>query len=208
MKPFLSVIVPNRADFKPLPLTLLELDKKLSESEFSYEILVVNGGSNDKTDRMISRFGRVVKNLKFLEIKETKENRGLGWILRSGMLAARGNYRLFICGVSMPVSGIEGVFPYFKEGYQLIVGSGNYPTFGFFTEEAAARIFNSAKINGWGFMKEAIALSRLFGFRVKEIRATGGTRLTMGSYLSFLWDLIRVRYWLKRDVYSIEKRSF
>ncbi len=203
MKPFLSFILPVYGSPGNMPLTLMNIDKKLSESGFSYEVLVVSAGSDDKINRMIGRFSRIVKNLKLLEVKETKENRGLGWVLRNGMLAAKGNYRFFVYGVgSIPVGKFEDIFLHFKEGYQLIVGSRNYPAFGFFTEEAAVRILNAAKINGWGFMGEAVLLARLFGFRIKEIGLGGGFRLTVGSRLAVLRDSIRIRYWLKRGVYQ------
>lgn len=206
MKPFLSSIFPVRGDSEEWPLVLLDIDKKLSESGFSYEILIVNGGADDEIVRAVGRLGRIVKNVK---IVDGGRGRSLGGMVRRGMLAAKGSYRFFVCGIgSMPPGRIEDVFSRFKEGRQLIAGSGNYPAFGFFTEEAAAAIFNAAKINGWGFAKEATALARFFGFKVDEIKITGDHRLTMRNRLSILWDSIRVHYWLSRKSYSMEKGSF
>jgi dolichyl-phosphate beta-glucosyltransferase len=121
MKPFLSVIIPTHDDFQALPLALVEIDKKLSEADYSYEILVVNDGSEDKTRDMIARFSRAVKNLKFIDMSG---RRGRGWAVREGMLKSAGNYRLLTDGYnSVPINFFEKMLPYFKEGSEIVIRS-------------------------------------------------------------------------------------
>ncbi len=78
-----------------------------------------------------------------------------------------------------------------------------------FTEEAAMKIFSAAKIDRWGFDAEAIALARLFGYRVKEmpVRWVNDIRSTVGlkAYFSTLWDVVRIRFWLWRGAYVMKK---
>ncbi|TSA44428.1 glycosyltransferase family 2 protein [bacterium] len=239
MKPFLSVIIPAYNESQRLPLTLVDIDKKLSEAEYSYEILVVNDGSKDGTADVVNRFSHIIKNLKLID---NKENHGKGWVVREGMLKAAGNYRLFTdSDNSTSIDHFDKMLPLFKEGYEVVIGSravkgarqeppepfykqilgkggnliiqllvvpGIWDTqcgFKCFTEEAAVRIFSVVRINRWGFDVEAIALARLFGFKVKEIpvRWVNDFRSKVGikGYFSTLWDVVRIRFWLSRGVY-------
>ena len=54
-KPYLSVIVPAYNEANRLPLCLIDIDKHLSEQEYSYEIIVVNDGSKDATAEITER---------------------------------------------------------------------------------------------------------------------------------------------------------
>ena len=182
-----------------MPLALVDIDKKLSEADYSYEILVVDDDSEDKTSDMVARFGRIVKNLKLVDIGGYH---GRGWAIKKGMFAARGNYRLFV-GVD-DISAIDRfgeILSLFKDGFQIITDS-DIPSFGCFTEEAALKIFGVAKINGRGFMKETLALARLFGFRAKKMKIGTGTGFIGSIHPAVFWDAIRIRYWLKRGAYT------
>lgn len=120
-KPFLSVIVPAYNEAKRLPLTLIDMDRHLSKAEYSYEILVVNDGSVDETAEIAKRFSQIIKNLKLID---NNENHGKGWAVRQGMLSARGNLRLFMdVDNSTSVDQFNNMIPYFKEGYDVVIGS-------------------------------------------------------------------------------------
>lgn len=121
MKPFLSVIIPAYNESKRLPLTLVDIDKKLSASEYSYEVLVVDDGSKDDTSGVVNRFSHIIKNLKLIN---NKENHGKGWVVREGMLKANGNYRIFTdADNSTSIDQFDAMLPYFKEGYGVVIGS-------------------------------------------------------------------------------------
>lgn len=89
---FLSVIIPAYNEEKRIVKTLLSLDKYLSERDYDYEILVVDDGSKDNTVNIVKNFQKMIKNLNLIE---NKENHGKGYVVRQGMLAAKGKYRLF-----------------------------------------------------------------------------------------------------------------
>lgn len=118
-KPFLSIIIPAHNEAKRLPLTLIDLDKHLSEQEFSYEILVVNDGSTDDTAEITRRFELLIKNLKLID---NKENKGKGGVVKQGMLAAKGAWRLFMdADNSTSIVEFNKMIPYFKNGYDVVI---------------------------------------------------------------------------------------
>ncbi len=120
-KPFLSVVIPAYNEAKRLPLTLIDIDKHLQEQEYSYEILVVNDGSTDATAEIVRRFSSLIDNLKLVD---NLENHGKGWVVRQGMLAAKGTWRLFMdADNSTSVVEFNKMIPYFKGGYEVVIGS-------------------------------------------------------------------------------------
>ncbi|OGY60741.1 MAG: hypothetical protein A3F99_01880 [Candidatus Colwellbacteria bacterium RIFCSPLOWO2_12_FULL_43_11] len=120
-KPYLSVIIPAYNEVKRLPITLMDIDKHLSKAKYSYEILVVNDGSTDGTAEVVNRFSTIVKNLRLVD---NKENKGKGGVVKQGMLEALGEYRLFTdADNSTSVDHFNKMIPYFKEGYEVVIGS-------------------------------------------------------------------------------------
>jgi glycosyltransferase involved in cell wall biosynthesis len=120
-KPYLSVIIPAYNEAKRLPLTLIDADKHLSQQEYSYEIIVVNDGSKDATAEIVRRFQPLIENLKLVD---NKENRGKGAAVRDGMLAAKGNWRVFMdADNSTSIVEFNKMMPYFDEGYEVVIGS-------------------------------------------------------------------------------------
>jgi dolichyl-phosphate beta-glucosyltransferase len=245
MKPFLSVIGPAYNEAKRLPLTLIDLDKKLSAEEYSYEILVVNDGSSDETAEIIGRFGHIVKNLRLID---NRKNHGKGWVVRRGMLESNGNYRLFMdADNSTSVDQFDNMLPFLKDGYDVVIGSrdvkgaklippqpwykrimGNIGNiiiqilllpgmwdsqcgFKCFSEEAARKIFSLARIDRWAFDVEALSLAKKLGYRIKEIPVIWVNNIESKvkplSYIFFLRDVVRIRIWLWRNVYRLQKNA-
>lgn len=120
-KPYLSVIIPAHNEAKRLPLTLIDVDKHLSQQEYSYEIIVVNDGSTDATAEIVRRFSLLIENLKLIDMPE---NQGKGAAVRQGMLSAKGNWRIFMdADNSTSISEFQKMIPYFRENYEVIIGS-------------------------------------------------------------------------------------
>jgi dolichyl-phosphate beta-glucosyltransferase len=121
MKPYLSVIIPAYNEAKRLPLTLIDIDKHLSKVDYFYEIIVVDDGSKDATKEIVKRFSHLIKNLKLID---NKENHGKGWVVKQGMLEAKGEIRLFMdADNSTSIDQFSKMIPYFKEGYDVVIGS-------------------------------------------------------------------------------------
>lgn len=118
---FLSVIIPAYNEEKRLPKTLEEVHTYLSNQPYEWEILVVVDGVSDRTADIVREFQAKIKNLRLLEYKE---NHGKGWGVKEGMLNSRGEYRIFMdADNSTTVDHLEKMMPYFKEGYDMVIGS-------------------------------------------------------------------------------------
>jgi dolichyl-phosphate beta-glucosyltransferase len=118
---YLSVIVPAYNEEKRLPKTLAEIDGYLRRQDYDYEILVVNDGSKDKT---VSVGQSLVPSIKNLKIIGYEKNQGKGFAVKFGMLEALGDYRLFTdADNSTSIDQIEKMWPYFEQGYDIVIGS-------------------------------------------------------------------------------------
>jgi dolichyl-phosphate beta-glucosyltransferase len=125
MKPYLSIIIPAYNEAKRLPETLIDINKHLKGSDFSYEILVVSDGSKDATAEVAERFSHIIKNLRLID---NKENHGKGWVVKQGMLEAKGEIRIFTdADNSTSIDQFEKMIPYFKQGYSVVIGSRDVP---------------------------------------------------------------------------------
>jgi dolichyl-phosphate beta-glucosyltransferase len=117
----LSVIIPAYNEEKRLPKTLTEIDEYFKKQAYDYEILVVNDGSRDKTAEIVRGFTPVIKNLRLID---NKKNRGKGFVVKQGMLMAKGEYRLFTdADHSTSIDQIEKIWPEFQKGYDIVIGS-------------------------------------------------------------------------------------
>ncbi len=120
-QPYLSIIIPAYNEAERIAETLLDMDKRLAAVPYSYEIMVVNDGSTDKTAEVVEGMKKLVRNLKLVTIAE---NGGKGGTVRRGMLLAGGQVRLFTdADNSTSIDHFDKMLPFFKEGYDIVIGS-------------------------------------------------------------------------------------
>ena len=118
---YLSVIIPAYNEEKRIGATLLDVDKYLARQKYSYEILVVSDGSTDKTVDVVGKYRQLVKNL---EVIDNLENKGKGAVVKQGMLAAKGKYRLFMdADNSTSLDHTEKMWPIFSNGSDIVIGT-------------------------------------------------------------------------------------
>ncbi|KFM61195.1 Dolichyl-phosphate beta-glucosyltransferase, partial [Stegodyphus mimosarum] len=96
---FLSVIIPAYNEENRLPTMLEECLEYLecrtkSNTDFSYELIIVDDGSSDNTTEVALNFARKYSTEK-IRVLTLKKNRGKGGAVRLGMLSCRGRYLLF-----------------------------------------------------------------------------------------------------------------
>jgi len=100
---------------------LLSIGEYLKKQAFSYQILVVSDGSKDKTSEIVNSFKNTIANL---DLIDNQENHGKGWVTKQGMLEAKGQIRLFMdADNSTSVNEFLKMMPYFKESYDVVIGS-------------------------------------------------------------------------------------
>ncbi|MBI4122765.1 MAG: glycosyltransferase family 2 protein [Parcubacteria group bacterium] len=127
----LSVIIPAYNEAERLPNTLKAVDEYLRRQSYKYEILVVNDGSKDSTADVVRQAAESIKNLWLID---RKENRGKGYTVKQGMLAAHGDFRLFMdADNSTSVDQVERMWPWFpaqggsasggEKGFEVVIGS-------------------------------------------------------------------------------------
>jgi dolichyl-phosphate beta-glucosyltransferase len=96
----------------------------LARAPFLYEIIVVDNASTDATKEIAHRFVSLVKNLRVIECP----TKGKGAAVQKGMLEARGEIRLFTdADNSTSIDQFFKMEHYFKEGYDVVIGSRYIP---------------------------------------------------------------------------------
>jgi len=118
---YLSVIIPTYNEEKKLTGTLQSINDYLSRQSYDYEILVVDNGSTDKTAQIVRNLAGQIKRLKLIE---GLGGRGKGFAVKKGMLMAKGDFRIFTdADNSTSIDQIEKMWPEFKKGYDVVIGS-------------------------------------------------------------------------------------
>lgn len=117
----LSIIIPAYNEEKRLPKTLGEIDKYLKTQDYDYEILVVSDGSKDNTAGVVRSMQNEIKGLRIID---NKENHGKGYVVRQGLLEAKGDWRLFMdADNSTSVDQVANFLPFGDQGYDILIGS-------------------------------------------------------------------------------------
>lgn len=194
-----SIIIPAYKEEERLAATLQKINNYFDDLSFSYEIIVVDDGSKDKT----SEIAVSIPNTKVLI---QQRNQGKGAAVRRGMLESNGEFRLFTdADLSTPIYEFEKLYNQYKNGFDLVIGSRaldssmikvHQPFYremmgktfnkivqflvvkgisdtqcGFkgMSKHAAIDIFSKCKIDGFGFDVETLFLADKLGYKIKEI---------------------------------------
>lgn len=205
MKPYLSVIIPVRNGADELPLTLIDIDKHLSQQEYSYEILVVDDGSNDNTAEIVKKFTGLVKNSRLIANAVPE---GFGFAIRLGMLTAKGNWRVVMDYRNRtPITEFNNMFPYLRQGFDILVGSRG-KDFWCFSETAAQQIFSLTQATQWAFYHEFAALAKLTGLKIKRLapfyQYSSGPSSRPLDWFHWFWEFIKIHWRLWRKAYSTQ----
>lgn len=119
--PFLSIVIPAYNEARRLPKTLERIRAYLRDAVKRWgvegglvEIIVVDDGSTDGTREMAKTFADCLPNLRVLH---HSPNRGKGYAVKRGMLAAQGRFRLFSdADLSTPIEELDKLLPFLLSG--------------------------------------------------------------------------------------------
>ncbi len=115
----LSLIIPAFNEEARIEASLKNALEFFDSKSFSYEILVVDDGSSDRTIEVVSKFES--PNLKLIA---QPKNKGKGAAVTRGMLEANGKIRVFSdADFSTPVAEIEKVITAMSLGTEVFIGS-------------------------------------------------------------------------------------
>jgi len=119
--PFLSIIIPAYNEEKRMGATLFSVADYLKQKGYSGEILVVDDGSRDGTVNLAKDIQKQITQLKVIE---NKENHGKGYVVRQGMLEAKGKYLIFMdADNATRIEEFDKALPYLQEGIEVVIGS-------------------------------------------------------------------------------------
>lgn len=120
-QPFISVIVPAYKEGDRIGRNLLEIDKYLKGKNYIYEIIVIVDGSDDNTAEVARNYSLQVPHLRVID---NPENHGKGYVVRQGLLEAKGRWRLFLdADGSTSINHLDAFLPELEKGHDVIIGS-------------------------------------------------------------------------------------
>ncbi len=121
----LSVVIPALNEQDRLPPTLAAVRAYLDTREGNYEVLVVDDGSADLTAEVVGRHQQDWPQLQLLRLAS---NQGKGAAVQRGMLASRGELRLFTdADLSTPIEELVALEQRIAAGADIAVASRALP---------------------------------------------------------------------------------
>ena len=119
----ISIVIPAYNEAARLPETLRRVEEHLDQEGWAFhEIVVVDDGSRDETSQLAEQAAAANPHIRVLR---NPGNRGKGYSVRQGMLAARGEWRLFSdADLSSPIEELETLWRAAQEtGAEVVIGS-------------------------------------------------------------------------------------
>ena len=122
--PFLSIIIPAYNEEVRLAKTLPVLKEFLERQEYSWEVVLVDDGSADRTSEVLQQFFSPEEGRSFKHMP----NRGKGYSIRRGVAEARGEILLFSdADFSTPIDEFPKLYQHIQNGFDIAIGSRSLP---------------------------------------------------------------------------------
>lgn len=117
--PDVSVVIPAYNESARLPPSIARITAYFAQRPLSYELVVVDDGSADDTAARARACG-----VAGLTVLVNEPNRGKGYSVRRGMLAARGAHRLMTdADLSTPIEELDRLLSVQRAGADVVIGS-------------------------------------------------------------------------------------
>jgi dolichyl-phosphate beta-glucosyltransferase len=118
---YLSVIIPAYNEEKRITKTLKAVGDFLSKENYEHEVIVVSDGSKDKTVQVVEDSKAIMTNLRVIA---NRDNHGKGYVVKQGMLEAKGDVRLFMdADNATPIDYIKDAEVWLGDGYDVVIAS-------------------------------------------------------------------------------------
>lgn len=118
----LSIVIPAYNEEKRIGGTLARIETYAAKQDYAMEVVVVDDGSLDRTADIVKEEYPDVRLLSY------PANRGKGYAVNKGMLAATGKFRVFYdADASTPIEEVEKLWPEFDAGAAVVIGSRALP---------------------------------------------------------------------------------
>ena len=148
LEPALSVVIPAYNEADKIDADIEAALAYFGAQSYTFELIVVDDGSTDATRAKLEKWQQQVRVIGY------RPNRGKGYAVRSGMLAARGRVRLFAdAGLCVPFAETARGLAAIEDGCEVAIGS---------RKLAASRVVRAQPgYRRWG--------SRLFGALARRL---------------------------------------
>lgn len=120
-RPHLSVVIPAYNEQEYIGGTLREAAGYLNACDYRYEIIVVDDGSTDRTADLAGDAAGLFRSFALLR---NGTNRGKGYSVKRGVLAAKGANILFMdADNATRINEVEKLLAEIRAGYDIAIGS-------------------------------------------------------------------------------------
>ena len=118
--PHLSIVIPAYKEEKRIHKILDAVIDYEHDHDFAVEVIVVIDGRVDRTAEVAGKYKERIKGLKIID---RQENKGKGYTVKEGMLAASGKYILFTdADNATPIEQVDKLLKFTPE-YPVVIGS-------------------------------------------------------------------------------------
>lgn len=115
----LSIVIPAYNEEKIIGKTLETIISYLSPKKFSWEVIVADDGSADKTAENVKKYSK-----KQVRLVRLDKNEGKGGALKEGVLSARANFVIFMdADLSVPLENIDIFLASLRLGNKVVIAS-------------------------------------------------------------------------------------
>ena len=105
----LSIVIPAYNEERRLPRSLESVSKYLQQQNYTYEVIVVDDGSADRTSTVVKNFQKDHPQLQLIRLPK---NRGKGFCVRTGILESKGCFVIFTdADLATPIKEVEKILP-------------------------------------------------------------------------------------------------
>ena len=120
VSPFLSVVIPAYNEEQRIAHTLEVVIRFLKTQGYSWEIIVVDDGSEDKTATLVREVAQDNIGITLVGLP----HKGKGSAVKEGMLQASGEYRFLAdADLSMPIEQLQRFLPPALDNFDIAIGS-------------------------------------------------------------------------------------
>jgi dolichyl-phosphate beta-glucosyltransferase len=124
-QPVLSIIIPVYNEENCLAENVRIIERYLKTLPITSDILLVNDGSGDRTAVIGDRLAAGSGGIRMIHLSE---NRGKGFAVKTGILAATGQFRIFMdADLAVPVEFVGVCLERLRRGAEVVMGSRHLP---------------------------------------------------------------------------------
>ena len=119
-QPNLSIVIPAYKEAERIHKSLDAIVEYQRDHDFDIEVVVVLDGTPDDTLGAVEKYKEKIKGLKIID---RKENKGKGYTVKEGMLAAKGKYIIFTdADNATPIEQADKLLKFISD-FPVVIGS-------------------------------------------------------------------------------------